>query len=120
MKTLLKEYIKHIIAETLKEQLFRKTKPQSMFANYQSGGGGGGGGGGGLHASQKFEFKRPIRAGDVLTVKAKPGNTWEKEGKKGGKLLFSEHIQEFFDQKGELVVTVTMVGVQTSKVVTEG
>ena len=82
--------------------------------------GGGGGGGGGLHASQKFEFKRPIRAGDVLTVKAKPGNTWEKEGKKGGKLLFSEHIQEFFDQKGELVVTVTMVGVQTSKVVTEG
>jgi hypothetical protein len=46
MKTLLKEYIKHIIAETLKEQLFRKTKPQSMFANYQSGGGGGGGGGG--------------------------------------------------------------------------
>lgn len=82
--------------------------------------GGGGGGGGGLHASQKFEFKRPIRAGDVLTVKAKPGNTWEKEGKKGGKLLFSEHIQEFFDQNGELVVTVTMVGVQTSKVVTEG
>lgn len=81
---------------------------------------GGGGGGGGLHASQKFEFKRPIRAGDVLTVKGKPGNTWEKEGKKGGKLLFSEHIQEFYDQTGELVVTVTMVGVQTSKVVTEG
>jgi hypothetical protein len=46
MKTLLKEYIKHIVAETLKEQLFRKTKPKSMFANYQSGGGGGGGGGG--------------------------------------------------------------------------
>ena len=46
MKTLLKEYIKHIIEETLKEQLFRKTKPKSMFANYQSGGGGGGGGGG--------------------------------------------------------------------------
>ena len=44
MKTLLKEYIKHIVAETLKEQLFRKTKPKSMFANYQSGGGGGGGG----------------------------------------------------------------------------
>jgi len=46
MKTLLKEYIKHLVAETLKEQLFRKTKPKSLFANYQSGVGGGGGGGG--------------------------------------------------------------------------
>lgn len=81
---------------------------------------GAGGGGGGLHASQKFEYKRPIYAGDVLTVKSRQGNTWEKEGKKGGKLIFTEQVQEYYDQNDELVVIVTLVGVQTSKVVTEG
>jgi acyl dehydratase len=80
-----------------------------------SGGGGGGGGGGGLHAEQHYEYHRPLRAGDVLTATTKPGKTWEKEGRRAGKLVFSESITEYRDQDGELVVTARGVGVRTER-----
>src|SRR5262249_43882291 len=76
---------------------------------------GGGGGGGGLHAEQHFEYHRHIKTGDVLTATVKPGKTWEKEGKRSGKLKFSETITEYRDQKGELVITARGVGVQTER-----
>ena len=78
-------------------------------------GGGGGGNGGGLHAEQHYEYHRPLRAGDVLTSETKPGKTWEKEGKRSGKLVFSESVTEYRDQKGELVVTARGVGVRTER-----
>ena len=83
----------------------------------RSEGGGGGGGGGGLHAEQHFEIHRPVRPGDVLTGTTSAGKTWEKEGKRGGKLLFSESVTEYRDQQGELVVTARGIGVRTEKVV---
>jgi hypothetical protein len=82
-----------------------------------SGGGGGGGGGGGLHAEQHFTYHRHIKPGDVLTGTVKPGKTWEKEGKRSGKLVFSESITEYRDQHGELVITARGVGVRTERVV---
>jgi len=45
----------------------------------------------------------------------KPGKAWEKEGKRSGKLKFSETITEYRDQKGELVITARSVGVQTER-----
>jgi acyl dehydratase len=78
---------------------------------------GGGGGGTGLHAEQHYVYHRPLRPGDVLTATMKPGRTWEKEGRRGGKMTFSESVQEYRDQNGELVVTATGVGVRTSKTV---
>ena len=77
--------------------------------------GGGGGGGGGLHAEQHYVYHRPLKAGDVLTAKNLPGKSWEKEGKRGGKLHFSENVTEYRDQNGELVVTATGVGVRTER-----
>jgi acyl dehydratase len=74
------------------------------------------GGGGGLHAEQHYTYHRPLRPGDVLTASGRPGETWEKEGRRGGKLLFSENIVEYRDQAGELVVTARSVGVRTEKV----
>lgn len=82
-------------------------------------GGGGGGGGGGLHAEQHYMYHRPLRAGDVLTATTVPGTTWEKQGRRGGKLVFSETVIEYRDQQGELVVTARGVGVRTEKVVEE-
>jgi acyl dehydratase len=81
----------------------------------EPGGGGGGGGGGGLHAEQHYEYHQPLRAGDVLTATTLPGKTWEKEGKRGGKLHFSESVTEYRNQKGELVVTARGVGVRTER-----
>ena len=53
----------------------------------------------------------------VLTAKDKQGKTWEKEGKRGGKLHFSESITEYYDQHGNLVVTARGVGVRTERVI---
>jgi len=80
---------------------------------------GGGGGGGGLHAEQRFEYHRPLRAGDVLRASSQPGRSWEKQGRRGGTLVFAEYVTEYHDQDGELVVTATMVGVRTEKVPTQ-
>lgn len=76
---------------------------------------GGGGGGGGLHAEQHFEYHRHLKPGDQLTATTKPGKTWEKEGKRSGKLIFSESVTEYRDQNGELVITATGVGVRTER-----
>jgi hypothetical protein len=78
-------------------------------------GGGSGGGGTGLHAEQHYEYHRPLRVGDVLSATVLPGKTWEKEGRRAGKLVFSETVIEFRDQSGELVVTARGVGVRTEK-----
>ncbi len=77
--------------------------------------GGDGGGGGGLHAEQHYVYHRQVLTGDVLTATTKPGKSWEKEGRRGGKLKFSESVTEYRDQTGELVVTATSVGVQTER-----
>jgi hypothetical protein len=75
----------------------------------------GGGGGGGLHAEQHYEYHRPLVAGDVLVATTRPGETWEKQGRRAGKLVFSETITEYRDVDGELVVTARGVGVRTER-----
>jgi hypothetical protein len=74
-----------------------------------------GGGGVGLHAEETLEFRRPVRVGDVLTKTSRSGETWEKEGRRGGKLRFSERVHEYRDQAGELVVTAREVTVLAEK-----
>jgi len=76
---------------------------------------GGGGISRGLHAEQHYEYHRHLKPGDVLKAETKPGETWEKEGRRGGKLIFSESITEYRDQDGELVITAKSVGVVTEK-----
>ena len=52
----------------------------------------------------------------MLTATVRDGETWEKQGRRGGKLVFVESITEYRDQAGELVVTARGVGVRTEKV----
>lgn len=78
-----------------------------------------GGGGGGLHAEQHYEYHAPVKVGDVLTATTKRGETWEKEGRRAGTLVFSESITEYRNQDGELVVTARSVGVRTERPVEE-
>lgn len=95
---------------------FGSGKEATGIKREKSGGGGGGGGiSGGLHAEQHFEYHRHIGPGDVLTAAVKPGKTWEKQGKRSGKLVFSESITEYRDQNGELVITARGVGVRTER-----
>lgn len=75
---------------------------------------------GGLHAEQHFEFERPVRPGDVLSVTQKDGRTWEKESKRAGRLMFSEQIMEYRDAEGALVCTSKSVRVKTERPVDQG
>lgn len=79
--------------------------------------GGGGGQGGGLHAEQHYQYHRPLLAGEVLTATTRDGERWEKQGRRGGSLQFSETITEYRNAAGELVVTARGVGVRTGQVV---
>ena len=72
-------------------------------------------GGGGLHAEQHYEYHRHPKPGDILTATLLQGKTWEKEGKRSGKLVFTESITQYRDQNGDLVVTATGVGVTTER-----
>ena len=80
----------------------------------------GGDGGTGLHAEQRYEYHQPLRPGDVLTAKTRPGKTWEREGRRAGKMTFAESITEYFNEAGELVVTATGVSVRTERPVDQG
>ncbi len=75
------------------------------------------GGGGILHAEQRFEYHKHPRAGDVLSATTRLGERWEKEGKRSGKLVFTETITEYRNQDGELMVTAIGVGVTTERAV---
>ena len=70
---------------------------------------------GGLHAEQHYVYHKPLKAGDVLTSTTQPGKSWEKEGKRGGKLSFNESVTEYRDSSGELIVTATSLGVRTER-----
>ena len=56
-----------------------------------------------------------MRPGDVLSGDQLAGRRWEKEGRRGGILQFSETITEYRDAEGELVITVRDVGVSTQR-----
>jgi acyl dehydratase len=100
---------------------FGSGKEASGLRRESSGGGSGGGRGGGggrgtgLHAEQHYTYHQPLHAGDVLTATMRPGETWEKEGRRAGKLVFTESITEYRNQSGDLVVTARSVGVRTEK-----
>lgn len=65
-----------------------------------------------LHAEQRYEFTRPVRVGDVLSAVQRPGRSWEKARRGGGRLAFSESVTEFRDRDGKPVVTATAVAVR--------
>jgi hypothetical protein len=91
--------------------------PPKPAATSDGGQSAGGAAAGVLHAEQHYTYHRPLRAGEVLTTVNRAGETWEKLGRKGGKLVFSESITEYRTLDGELVVTARGVGVRTEKVV---
>ena len=56
----------------------------------------------------------------MLHATDRPGKSWEKQGRRGGRLVFAEVITEYRDEAGELVITARSVGVRTEKVVEQG
>lgn len=70
-------------------------------------------GGTGLHAEQHYEYLKPLRPGQRLTVRSRDGDTWTKAGRRGGSLTFKESITEYVDEAGEIVLRARGVVVRT-------
>jgi hypothetical protein len=74
-----------------------------------------------LHAEQEFVFRGPPpAAGTVLTAQQRRGPVWEKEGRRGGKLLFTQVDTVFRDSSGREVMESRFTTVTTSRAVTDG
>jgi acyl dehydratase len=70
-----------------------------------------------LHGEQEFEYVKPIRAGDVLTFRSRTKDVFEKEGKRGGKMLFVIGETEYRNQKGEVVAYTRNTAIETADAV---
>jgi acyl dehydratase len=66
-----------------------------------------------LHGEQEFEYVRPIRAGDVLTFRSRTKDVFEKQGKRGGKMLFIIGETEYRNQRGEVVAYTRNTAIET-------
>jgi acyl dehydratase len=78
------------------------------------------GGGSGFHAEQHFTYHRHPVVGDVLSVSERPGATWTKQGRRGGRLHFREQVREYCDAEGARVLTLRWIDVRTERVVEGG
>jgi hypothetical protein len=90
-----------------------KEQPAARESGARSGGGGGGSLARVLHGEQRFEYHKPLQPGMKLRVTTRAGKTWEKEGKKGGKLKFNETVRNR-DESGDLVLVATSVACSPS------
>lgn len=68
----------------------------------------------GFHAETEFVFERPIEVGEQLTARRRIGEVYTKEGGRGGRLMFTPMITEYFDATGALVATMTWTNVSTT------
>ncbi|HYR95081.1 MAG TPA: MaoC family dehydratase N-terminal domain-containing protein [Candidatus Binatus sp.] len=66
-----------------------------------------------LHGEQEFEYVKPIRAGEVLTVRSRTKDVFEKEGSRGGKMLFMVSESEYRNRRGEVVAYSRSTTIQT-------
>lgn len=65
-----------------------------------------------VHGTFEIIHKRPISAGETLRGESVIGNIYDKEGKRGGKMTFVEMKQNFYDEKNQLVVTISNVFIE--------
>jgi len=72
-----------------------------------------------LHGAQEMIFERPLFAGDVLTGEPGEVRSYEKGGRRGGRLKFVEFETIYRDQSGAVVLRSRTTAVQTEGAVTE-
>jgi hypothetical protein len=67
-----------------------------------------------LHGEQEFVFfGEPPRAGAILTGVGRIDRVYEKAGRRGGTMHFTETVTEFRDQTGKLVAESRTTAIET-------
>jgi hypothetical protein len=68
-----------------------------------------------VHGEQRFEYRRPIRAGDRLACRARIVDDYWKEGRRGGRMRFVVCETEMRDAvTGELVAVERSTAIETA------
>jgi hypothetical protein len=74
-----------------------------------------------LHGEQEFVFfGEPPRAGAVLTGVSQIDRVYEKAGRRGGAMKFTETVTEFRDPTGKLVAESRTTAIETGHAPTSG
>ena len=69
-----------------------------------------------LHAEEEYEYYGPPpRAGDRFSVRLRIADSYEKKGRRGGKLIFYKFETEFRNPEGELRAVQRTTVVKTEK-----
>src|SRR2546421_4852780 len=69
-----------------------------------------------LHGEQEFVFPgAPPAAGTVLTAQSRIDRVYEKEGKRGGTMVFAEAVTEYRDETGRVVAESRSTLIETAK-----
>jgi hypothetical protein len=69
-----------------------------------------------LHAGQEYVFHGPPpRAGDTLTGRQRIESSYQKDGRRGGRMTFTVLVTEYRDDDGALVAEVRQTIVETEK-----
>jgi hypothetical protein len=69
-----------------------------------------------LHGEQEFVFHRGVpHSGEQLTGQQRVRRTWEKEGRRGGTMLFYEVVTEFRDPEGKLRAESVATLIETAR-----
>jgi N-terminal half of MaoC dehydratase len=69
-----------------------------------------------LHGEQEFVFHEPPPwAGTVLTGQSRIERVYEKTGKRGGRMTFTDVVTEFRDDTGKLVAETRSTSIETSQ-----
>jgi len=70
----------------------------------------------GMHAEQEYVFHGPPPlAGTRLTAESRITEIYEKEGRRGGTLVFAVMVTELRDESGRLVAEARLTGVETAR-----
>lgn len=74
-----------------------------------------------LHGEQEFVFfGEPPRAGAILTGISRIDRIYEKAGRRGGAMNFTETVTEFRDEMGKLVAESRTTVIETGQAPSEG
>ncbi len=71
----------------------------------------------GLAAGSRFEYYAALRPGEQILVTKRPGRIWQKAGRRGGSLTFTESITEYRGSDGRLRVVITATAVRPERLV---
>jgi N-terminal half of MaoC dehydratase len=68
-----------------------------------------------LHGEQKYDYRRPLRAGDVLTGQTRLVDYYRRQGRRGGAMRFAIYETTFVDDGGQLVASARTTVIETAR-----